>query len=52
MRSEEASAARQPASARARSLGAGVVDAVRPGLTRLGVGYALMGAALVALLSR
>lgn len=37
---------------RARSLGAGVVDAVRPGLTRLGVGYALLGAAIVALLSR
>jgi hypothetical protein len=36
----------------ARSLGAGMVDAVRPGLTRLGVGYALLGAAIVALLSR
>jgi hypothetical protein len=28
------------------------LDGLRPGLTRLGVGYALLGAALVALLSR
>lgn len=38
--------------ARVRALGTGVLDAVRPGLTRLAVGYAVLGAAIVAVLSR